>query len=272
MLERAPLTDLLARWVLRAAAFLLPLAFLPNIVDEFVLPKLLLARLLVAVSVVHYKRERVQELAVKQEATPNDPAGHEPVLTASGRLLAPNGPGLLTEEAFKQAAAQNLPVIQLAIFDLGGDARRAEKNEVTTLEETWKGIPVQNFSSVSELEAWEKNWPNDGGRPAAKIVYDPASGRVRVSGRSQGRVFQKTFPVETDLATTLQQVELAQRLGESLSELKPPMGDILSDFFLHGLRYEEIAKRRGVAVGSVGVYLKRGLDAMRRIWGREENS
>ena len=44
--------DPLARWVLRAAAFLLPLAFLPNIVDEFVLPKLLLARLLIAVSLV----------------------------------------------------------------------------------------------------------------------------------------------------------------------------------------------------------------------------
>ena len=70
----------------------------------------------------------------------------------------------------------------------------------------------------------------------------------------------------------LEQKELAQRLGQSLAELKPPLGEILSDFFLHGLRYEEIAKQRGVAVGSVGVYLKRGLDAMRRIWGREENS
>ena len=70
----------------------------------------------------------------------------------------------------------------------------------------------------------------------------------------------------------LEQKELAQRLGRSLTELKPPMGEILSDFFLHGLRYEEIARSRGVAVGSVGVYLKRGLEAMRRIWGREENS
>jgi RNA polymerase sigma factor (sigma-70 family) len=70
----------------------------------------------------------------------------------------------------------------------------------------------------------------------------------------------------------LQQFELAQRLGKSLAELKPPMGDILSDFFLHGLRYEEIANKRGVAVGSVGVYLRRGLEAMRRIWVREENS
>src|SRR2546429_2918897 len=50
--DRAPLTDPLARWILRAAVFLLPLAFLLNIVDEFVLPKLLLARLLIGVSVV----------------------------------------------------------------------------------------------------------------------------------------------------------------------------------------------------------------------------
>ena len=68
----------------------------------------------------------------------------------------------------------------------------------------------------------------------------------------------------------LEQRELAQRLGQSLAELKPPLGEILSDFFLHGLRYEEIAKKRGVAVGSVGVYLKRGLEAMRRIWGADD--
>ena len=80
-------------------------------------------------------------------------------------------------------------------------------------------------------------------------------------------------PTTTDSPLAdLEQKELAQRLGKSLTELKPPIGDILSDFFLHGLRYEEIARRRGVAVGSVGVYLKRGLEAMRRIWGREENS
>jgi RNA polymerase sigma factor (sigma-70 family) len=68
----------------------------------------------------------------------------------------------------------------------------------------------------------------------------------------------------------LEQMELAERLGRSLAELKPPLGEILSDFFLHGLRYEQIANKQGVAIGSVGVYLKRGLEAMRRIWGREE--
>ena len=70
----------------------------------------------------------------------------------------------------------------------------------------------------------------------------------------------------------LEQRELAERLGRSLAELRPPLGEILSDFFLHGMRYEEIAKKRAVAVGSVGVNLKRGLEAMRRIWGERGES
>ena len=86
-------------------------------------------------------------------------------------------------------------------------------------------------------------------------------------GISQNELTSSDSPL-----ANLEQMELAQRLRKSLAELKPPMGEILSDFFLHGLRYEEIARSRGVAIGSVGVYLKRGLEAMRRIWGREENS
>jgi hypothetical protein len=100
----------------------------------------------------------------------------------------------------------NAPVIQLAMLDTVGGTRGTETNELATLQGTWKGSPVQNFSSATELEAWEKNWPNVGGRPAAKIIYDPAAGEVRVSGHSQGKAFQKTFPLEKDLATTLQQV------------------------------------------------------------------
>ena len=77
-------------------------------------------------------------------------------------------------------------------------------------------------------------------------------------------------PSDDSPLADLEEKELAQRLGQSLAELKPPLGEILSDFFLHGLRYEEIARKRGVAVGSVGVYLKRGLEAMRRIWGAKD--
>jgi hypothetical protein len=132
----------------------------------------------------------------------------------AGLVIAPAVVVLLALLVFR---TPNAPVIQLAILDTGGGTRGADitglvtpeagKSEVATLEETWKGIPVQNFSSLSELQAWEENWPTDGGRPAARIVYDRAGEEVRVSGRSQGRVFQKTFPVEIDLATSLQQAK-----------------------------------------------------------------
>jgi RNA polymerase sigma factor (sigma-70 family) len=84
-----------------------------------------------------------------------------------------------------------------------------------------------------------------------------------------GEVKPEPASLESPL-DVLAERELAQRLRESLAALKPPQGEMLSDFFLHGLRYEEMAKKHGIAVGSVGVYLKRGLEALRRIWGGRE--
>jgi len=153
-----------------------------------------------------YARERLQT-AVRQtlgrpeSAVKEAPWGWRWVL---GLAIATAMVLLLALPLFR---TPNTPVIQLAILDTGGGTRGKDTSEVATLEETWKGIPVQNFSSASELQAWEKNWPTDGRRPAARIVYDRALGEVRVSGRSQGRVFQKAFLVEKDLVTTLQQAK-----------------------------------------------------------------
>ena len=49
----------------------------------------------------------------------------------------------------------------------------------------------------------------------------------------------------------------------SQQDLKPEHRTLLDDFFLHRLSYEEIARKHGLAMGSVGVYLKRGLEGMR---------
>ncbi len=62
----------------------------------------------------------------------------------------------------------------------------------------------------------------------------------------------------------LNQAELADVLGELQRDLKPEFRAVLNDFFLRGLSYEEIARRHGLAVGTVGVYLKRGLEAIRK--------
>jgi len=49
------------------------------------------------------------------------------------------------------------------------------------------------------------------------------------------------------------------------TRLKPEQRALLADFFLHALSYEQIAAKHGLAMGSVGVYLKRGLEALRRV-------
>lgn len=63
--------------------------------------------------------------------------------------------------------------------------------------------------------------------------------------------------------------ELATLLTELQAELKPEQRALLADFFLHGLSYEQLAAKHGLAMGSVGVYLKRGLEALRRVCERQ---
>ena len=154
-----------------------------------------------------YARERLQT-AVRQALGRRKSEGRDRSLAWGWRwvLGLAAATAVVVIVALSIFHAPNAPVIQLAMLDTVGGTRGTDMNELATLQGTWKESPVQQFSSASELEAWEKNWPN-GGRPAARIVYDPASGEVRVSVRSQGRVFQKTLPVEVDLATTLQQVK-----------------------------------------------------------------
>lgn len=70
-------------------------------------------------------------------------------------------------------------------------------------------------------------------------------------------------PSEAPLLVELDQAELAGLLRDLSRDLKPDHRDLLNDFFLHRLSYEEIARKHGLAMGSVGVYLKRGLEALR---------
>ncbi len=144
---------------------------------------------------------------------------------------------------------------------------------IESLEQLVAKVP--NVKSVEEL------------RPlAASIAHHRAVSLLRerfakkrgegktdsLDAQRDGGVIQNELPSSDSPLEDLEQAELAERLGKSLTELKPPMGEILSDFFICGLRYEEIANKHGVAIGSVGVYLKRGLQVMRRTWVREDNS
>lgn len=79
-------------------------------------------------------------------------------------------------------------------------------------------------------------------------------------------------PTADSPLAVLEQKELAERLQRTVRELRPPTDAIMMDRFTNELSYEEIARKHGIPIGSVGVYLKRGLDALRRVWGRREES
>jgi hypothetical protein len=67
-----PLPDQVARWILRIVTFALPLTFLPNLVSEFVLPKLLLLRLLLAALTILLALRWLLQGAITWRRTPLD--------------------------------------------------------------------------------------------------------------------------------------------------------------------------------------------------------
>ncbi len=93
------------------------------------------------------------------------------------------------------------------MLDTTGATRGDATNEVVVLQEMWQQSTVQNFTDSAEMGAWEKAWPNDTQRDAAKIIYDRAAGEVRVLVRRQQEIIQRTFAVERDLTAAVQQAK-----------------------------------------------------------------
>ena len=131
---------------------------------------------------------------------------------------------------------------------------------------------VQDVKSVQELKPL-----------AAAIAHNRAVSRLRrffaakrgagqtesLEGKGDDGDPPEAVAMDSPVAA-LEARELAARLGKSLDALRPPRGEMLADFFLRGLSYDEIAKKHGIAIKSVGVYLKRGLETLRRAWGGKE--
>jgi RNA polymerase sigma factor (sigma-70 family) len=137
---------------------------------------------------------------------------------------------------------------------------------IESLEELVEKVP--GVGSVEELKLL-----------VAAITHNRAVSRLReffaakrgggrtesLESRQEGSGLPEVVAADSPLAA-LEAKELAERLGRTLDALAPPKGEMLADFFLAGLSYDDIAKKHGIAINSVGVYLKRGLEALRRAW------
>lgn len=99
------------------------------------------------------------------------------------------------------------PVIQVAMLDTAGASRGSEAKDRALLQQTWNKAAVDSFESAEKAQTWETNWPTEGRRAIVKILYDRPAGELQVLGRSKGNSFTKTFVIEQDLATALNQAK-----------------------------------------------------------------
>jgi RNA polymerase sigma factor (sigma-70 family) len=112
----------------------------------------------------------------------------------------------------------------------------------------------------------------------ATISYRRAISRLRWHyGPGGGSQTQSSDAVESDAtrpseepsgsspAEEMEQKELGDLLRRLQVDLKPQLREIMNDFFITGLSYIEIAQKHSIAVGSVGVCLKRGLERLRQL-------
>jgi RNA polymerase sigma factor (sigma-70 family) len=132
---------------------------------------------------------------------------------------------------------------------------------------------VRGLKSVEELKPLVASIAHHRAVSRLRQHFSVKHGSGKIESLNGGEQETGNAPEAAELDSplaSLEQKELAETLRGVLAELKPPQGDIVADFFLHGLNYGEIAKKHQVALGTVGVYLKRGLETMRRIWERKQ--
>jgi hypothetical protein len=99
------------------------------------------------------------------------------------------------------------PLIQVAMLDTARATRGGGTNAWSLLRQSWEKATVDSFTDAEALHAWETNWPVQNKRPVVKVVFEPATGEVRLLGRWKGESFGKTLLVEHDLAATLEQAK-----------------------------------------------------------------
>jgi anti-sigma factor RsiW len=100
--------------------------------------------------------------------------------------------------------APSAPTIQVAMLDGAGAVRGASEDAAALLKQAWQTTTVHSFANASDVQDWLNE---EADAATVKVIYDPAAGEVRVLGKWNGKVLNKTFLVERDLAATVTQVK-----------------------------------------------------------------
>lgn len=92
------------------------------------------------------------------------------------------------------------------------------------------------------------------------------TGSLEAMAKADGETFDP--PGVDSPVTELDQSELVGLLRELQAGLKPEQKAILNRLVIQRQSYEQVAREQGMAIGTVGVYLKRSLEALQRLGAR----
>jgi len=118
---------------------------------------------------------------------------------------------------------------------------------------------------------------------AASIAHHRAVSRLRnrfAQKRGSGKTESLDAPTDEDrnhsepvseesLLAKLDQAELACLLRDLQRNLKPEWRAVVGDYFMSAMSQREIASQRGLPIGTVGVYLRRAQEAIRKAVERQ---
>jgi RNA polymerase sigma factor (sigma-70 family) len=143
----------------------------------------------------------------------------------------------------------------------------AEDVAIEALEEV-----VEKVRQVQEIEELKPL--------AASIAHHRAVSLLRerfAKKRGEGKIVALDRPPDasgespvTEIAVVpatldaLDRDDLAALLTELQQGVTSESRAVIGDFFIHSLSYQEIAAKHTLTIGTVGVYLKRGLEALRK--------
>jgi len=78
---------------------------------------------------------------------------------------------------------------------------------------------------------------------------------------------------KSDIADPSEEAEQAERallLNAAIKNLPAKYAEVLYDSYILGLKQQEIADKRGLKIGSIGVYINRGLEQLKKILEDED--
>ena len=109
----------------------------------------------------------------------------------------------------------------------------------------------------------------------ARITDNKASDFLKKK-RAQKRPTEEPFPIDEETGEPIEPVDtkpglsinerdMVRLIHELAEQLKPIEMEVFEDFHKLGLKHREIAEKRGIPIGSVGVHIKKALEKLRKM-------